>query len=303
MAGEAGDEVVPAQEAAEIENDDDFNAGYGGDKEPTATPAPTPEPTDQPTPAPTEAPKYVQITEQDWQSLTARAAKIDEIGATLDKKLDTAFGKIGGIERFVKDLQTQTPAGEAVKVDEDAFKELVDEYPELGKLTANAFNKAIAKFRGTGGADPAAIEKIVAPRVQEATEKVIGETLNLVLPKWKEHVKTPDFSAWFKTQPPQVQALANSDGFDDSAQMLSLYRQHLVAKSAPPTAPAAAASATSAATSAAVAAASAKAATTPSSRQRQIAAAVPPRGDGGHPPAATEDDQFEAGFKYQYRSR
>ncbi len=282
MAGDV-EQVPPGADKEDDDNNADFNAGLTG-TEPTATPAPppgpTPAPTPEPTPAPTEAPKYVQVTEDDWKSLNERAAKIDEISATVEKRLDQAFGKVGGIERIVKELQTKTPEGVAVQLDEADFDELKNEFPEIAALQIKGLNKVLSKFKGT--ADPAEIEKAVNQRLEKIQGDLAESTLDVVFDGWKDEVKTPKFHAWMKDQAPDVKALAASANFTDAAKLLRLYEK---AKNAAPTpAPAPTPSPTPA---------------PPSARQRQIAAAVPPKGDGGTPPGPNEDDDFTAGLKYR----
>lgn len=231
-----------------------------------------------PTPAPTEAPKYVQITEEEWNATKARAARVDEISATLDRRFDTAFGKMGGIERVLAKLQTETPEGQSVAVDEADFAELAEQYPEIAKLQLSGLNKALAKMKGTGGADPVAFEKIMGERVESVRSEIIELSLEAAFPDWKDDVKTPKFADWLKAQPADVQALANSAKLGDAAKMLrSFYKAAETPAStpAPTTAPAPA---------------------QPSTRQRQIAAAVNPKGEGSAP-ASKAKSPFQEAFE------
>lgn len=282
MAGEA---ETTAPEDIE-ENDDDFNAGFAPEApQPTETPAAADEATQQPeataeaSPPPPPEPKYVQITEDDWQALQQRAAKVDEISATFGKRLDQAFGKVGGIERVISEMQTKTPEGEAVQVTDEDFADLKNEYPELAALHISGLNKVLSKLKGTGGANPEAIEKIVTERVTAATAAIRTELVNATLDavvdgEWLKEVNSPAFDDWIKTQPNDVKALAESDSLNDAKRMLRLYKQ---AKDTPP--------------------APLPPVPKNTTRARQIAAAVTPKGDGGHPPGPTEDDEFNAGFK------
>ena len=280
-----------------------FAAGYEDDEdavEPTETPAPAPE---ESSPAPAAAPEFVQITKDEWSATQARAAKVDEIEATWTKRMDQAFGKMGGLERKFAELQSGTPMGQAVQVDESDFEDMVREYPELAAQQIKGLNKTLAKLRGTGGGfDPAAVEKQIATAVE--TVKV-DLTLDAVLPKWKAQVNTPEFDGWIsshkgwdtrlkdkafvsanladsnsplaqfvKANPDEPVSLYLSSEVDQAAKMLRLYKDRNV-KPAP--------------------AAKAVAPAQPSVRQRQIAAAVPPKSEGVAP-ASKGKSHFQAGY-------
>jgi hypothetical protein len=262
MAGEVTEEPVELAGEQE-EHDADFAAGFGGTEAPTATPAPTPAPTPEPSPAP--APEFVQITREEWEATRQRAAKVEEIEATHRQRFDQAFGKLGGLERKLAELQQATPAGEVVQVSEADFEDLAKDYPELAALTAKGLTKALGKFKG-GGMDPEALEKVVSERIQAARAsdraELIDSTLNAIL-------GTDDW----------VSEGVNTEAYKDAAKLMRSFARH---RNAPAPTP------TPAPTPAPV-----------SARERQIAAAVPPRGDGGHPPGPSEDDEFNAGFKYR----
>lgn len=250
---------------------------------PAATPAP---------PAAPAAPKKVEIDEAELAALRSKAANSDEQIAGIQRNFDKVFGQVGNLKQVVDKLKAETPAGEKVEIDEADFKELAETYPELAKFTLQGLNKALAKMRGTAGADSEAVDRIVTEKLQAArteisaqvTTQVTDSVLNGIVPRWREQVNKPAFTAWIAAQPEDVKALAQSEDIGDAAEMLRMFRDH---QRKPPASPAPAAPAPPAA------------APKPHPRQRQIAAAVAPRGDGAPAPAAaaTEDDDFNAGFK------
>jgi hypothetical protein len=281
MSGAQEQPETPAIELKDEPNDS-FMAGFEQDedtREPTETPAVV-EPVAA-EPAPPE-PKYVQITEDEWNATKSRAAKVDEISATFDKKLDTAFGKMGGMERLIKELQGGTPKGEAVQLDEADFAELAEEFPEVARLQKAGMNKMLARIKGTG-ADSAAIEKMVGDRVAEVRSEIVKSSLEVMFPNWEDEVKTPRFDAWLKSQEADVKALAESNKVGDAARMLRLYGKSIEPAATPapkpPAAPAPAAPAQ------------------PSMRSRQIAAAVNLRGDSAAPPSTSGKSPFLSGFE------
>lgn len=118
-------------------SDADFDAGFKGDATETpATPPPveTPPVEAAPVPPPEPEPEYVQLTKQDHEKLLAAFSKIEEIGA-LSKKVDSALGHVGALKQMVQRAQGETPAGQAVQLDEADFAELREQYPEFASLT------------------------------------------------------------------------------------------------------------------------------------------------------------------------
>jgi hypothetical protein len=292
MSGET--QAADGTAVQEDEFDAEFEAGFANaGKGTTETPAPadektpdqaTPEITPEPpaaTPAPQAGPKRVEIDEAELQALRQRADSAQETAA-FQKKFDQAFGQIGSLKQAIDKLRTETPAGEKVEISETDFKDLSEAYPEIGKLTAQGLNKVLGKFKGTGGADPEAIDKMVTERVAAARSEINGQVtdavLNGIVPRWRQQVNTPAFDAWLKGQQAEVQGLAESDDLGDAATMLRLYRRHIERPAATP--------------------APTPAPNRGATRQRQIAAAVTTRGDGAAPAASpAEDDDFAAGFK------
>lgn len=276
--------------------DEDFDAGFAGQENPTETPdaLDTPEVAET-TPAQAEpaaveppAPEYVQITKEDLERLNASAAAVEELRATLTSQGDKTFGKIGGLERVIKELQQSTPAGEAVELSEEDMAEFAQEYPELASLQRTVLNKALGKIklRGTGTAEtfaPEQIDEMVAKRLDPALKEVDERVEHMVEsrllakehPDWKEIVdagnpesKNP-YRTWLATQPAEYQAQVNSATNSDLiSSSITKFKD------------------------------AAKAAQAISQRQSRIEAAVTPKGAGGNAaPSNSDDDDFEAGFK------
>ena len=184
----------------------------------------TPNATEQkPNPEPAEAaqepappPKLAQITEDQYADLLARAASVDELKAGLDKKVDTAFGKIGEINRLIASLQQSTPAGEAISLNDDDLAELSSEFPEIAAMTAKGLNRVLSRLKGTGGTSPD-IESIVQQRLAPVMEALPTRVEAMVSEKllakeygdWRAIVGKPDekteYRAWLSTQPAKYQ--------------------------------------------------------------------------------------------------
>jgi hypothetical protein len=271
-------------------NDEDFDAGFAGKQDaPTGTPdaLETPDPADPAVVEPT-APEYVQITKEDFQRLNASAAAVEELRATLTSQGDKTFGKIGGLERVIKELQSATPAGEAVELSEEDMADFAAEYPELASLQRTVLNKALSKIklRGTGTAEtiaPEQIDEMVAKRLDPALKGVDERVEHLVesrllsrdFPDWREIVdagnpesKNP-YRTWLASQPAEYQNQVNSATSSDIVRSsITKFKD------------------------------AEKAAKAISQRQSRVEAAVTPRGAGGNAASTpTDDDEFEAGFK------
>lgn len=126
------------------------------------------------------APKFVQITEEQFQRFESSVAEVEKIRATQEKSFGTAFGKIGGLERVLNEIQSKTTSGEVPQVDETDFQEMLDEFPDLAKLQVAGLNRALAKLKGTGSSmDPAKLEAMVQERLAEKLQPAIDEAFTV----------------------------------------------------------------------------------------------------------------------------
>lgn len=272
-------------DADAIDTDDDFAAGFNDQQRPTETPGATDNETTTETEGEqsqqaqqTAAPKYVQVTEDEWNSLKASAAKVTQIEATLEKSMGTAFGKIGGIERTLKELDS----GAKIEVPDDDIKALNDGgFPELAKALGQLKN--LRSLPGGGGVAADKIEELVQQRLAPALEQVHTSRVKLETrylttahPDWQQIDKDPAFSAWTNSLPAEEQqALVKASNEWDAeaiSTFMTRFKEHRKAKAPAPPAPRAS-----------------------DTRRSRMQAAVTPRGSGA--PAADSDDEFEAGYQ------
>lgn len=248
-----------------------------------------PEPKPEPKPAP-KAPvaKFVQITQEQFDSLQAAAGKTTAIEGQLSK----AFGTIGDMQQIVRKLQSATPAGQPVEMPKTAFAKLRKDFPELADLMADDMADLLKGMRGTAtpetaaatAPDPEALSKLVSA----TTIKLEVEALEDAHPKWREIVGAVDsegrhdpnnaYRKWLATQDATYQAKINSTNSSTviarSIDKFMASKKAAPVRVAPKTNPKAAA------------------------RLNRIRGAVQPRGDGGQPaPAKTADDDFREGFR------
>lgn len=260
MSGDAST-LTPEQQA---QADADFAAGFDDDT--TATPTETPaaqqddttqgENTEQPA---EPAPEYVQLTK----------AERDELLGLRDqaqKQFGTAFGKIGGIERVLKELNT----GSQVEISQEDIDALKDDFPPL----AAALEK-VRNLRALPGAsvDPEQIEALVEQRVAPRLQRMELRMLAKDHPDWQQVDQDPAFKVWVALQPDEfkqalVQASQSYDSEVVSDAMTKFKQSRRTAAPAPDPA---------------------------SARRSRMSAAVTPRGVGGNSaPNATDD--LMAGF-------
>lgn len=302
MPGEVtqGNEEVVVNEAQQIEAqiDADFSSGFDDTPTGATSPAkeePAPKAEESKEAPPTEAappaePEYRQVTKAEWEDLMAKAATIDQMRADYPRKLDTAFGKVGGLERKIAELQAATPAGYAVDVTDDIVAEMAAEFPELAKGTLSAFKAFAGKLKGTAPAhaaaaavDPAQIAGMVKGQIAAEQEALIEDEH----PQFRALIGAPGSDS------PYRQWLAKQSA-EEQQRLSSTYSAAVISRSITRFKEAQAAE---------QAAAEAKrkadesAAQASRDRQGRFAAAATPKGAGGHAPGPTEDDEFQQGFK------
>lgn len=290
-------DVVEGQVVDSAAADAEFDSGFA-DK-PTVTPPA--EETDETAEAGEAAPaaadvapevKYKQITEDEWTALQAAAAEITQIKAEQRKELDRAFGKVGGLERTLKEIQSATPQGLTVDVSDDVVADLKAEFPELGDLTLKALKKFAGGLKGTApvtGQDPQQVEAAISGRIRAMQEEALDDEH----PDWRAVVGDPDseteYRKWLAKQDAAYQQKLNAtNSAAIIGRSISKFKSDAAAAAAAAEADAKAQGAKDAAEKAKKAAADA--------RQQRLASATTESGKGGHESAPTDDDAFNEGF-------
>jgi len=261
MSGDASTTTTTEQDDA------DFAAGFNDDTTatPTATPAAQQDDADQGDSGEqaqaTPAIEYVQLTK----------AERDELMGLRDqaqKQFGTAFGKIGGIERTLQQLNS----GAQVDISQEDIDALKDDFPPL----AAALEK-VRNLRALPGSsvDPEQIEALVEQRVAPRLQRMELRLLSKDHPDWKQIDGDPAFAAWVAAQPDEFkQNLAQASKAYDSEVVSEAMTKF---KQSRRTAPANTGSDPA------------------SARRSRMSAAVTPRGVGGNAaPNATDD--LMAGF-------
>ncbi len=263
----------------EMENDDDFNAGFSA--EPTVTPVRNEQSeevaqvTESPVVEPDPATEFVQLTRGDLDDLRRKAAVAEELKASQAQALDKVFGKIGGLERVLQQYQSETASGKPVEITEEDVAEISQEFPELGASTLKVLQKVAGKLKGTGGIqqpafDPKQFDDEVGKRVAVARQEIEhAMEIKLLTSRhddWEKVAHSPEFNDWLKGQPNNVQDRVNHTW--DSlyvAKVMDEFKDYRKKAES-------------------------------NKRQSRIDAAVTPKTMGGVAPGATEDDDFMSGF-------
>lgn len=139
---------------------------------------------------------------------------IAEIQAGLTDLSNKAFGKIGGVERTLKEIKDALSQGDGDVDLTDEFKELEEQYEDAAPLIKKGVQAALKKARKSvtvGNSisleeiETALMPKIESIATQRADQLFIGRTLDREHKGWREVVGQPDsqteFRQWLDQKP------------------------------------------------------------------------------------------------------
>lgn len=176
-------------------------------------------------PAPVVTPEVVtppptpyQVTEAQINDLVTKARSVDDLSVTLGKVhaslYGDVYGKLGGLERVIKQLQESTPAGQAIEVGDKDLEELKEEFPDLTAKLAKGLTRILSKFKGT--AQPGVVQTPVNTdeifaRTTQAADARVASSQEAILRRvavdrltdkhedWKEIIGEPDATTPYRT--------------------------------------------------------------------------------------------------------
>lgn len=258
------------------ELDSDFDAGFALetttatttppeviDNQPPATAAPAPEP----------AVEYAQIRKDEYQSLLAKVAEIDNIKNDYN-------GKFGGLKQKL-DSFTNERTGEIDISDED-FAELAADYPEVADQTKAGLKRVLSKLKGAGAQqDPSLVERIYQEKFTPELQKISADLQSKLKAQAEFHsndrVMSRSHPDWLEViRDKEYQDFVTKEKLDAdpaSHDVLAAQITRFKAAKKPPEA------------------------IDNSARQKQLKQAVAPKSVGGHGAASDEEDAFDAGFR------
>lgn len=263
-----------------------FAAGFDDALPPeTATASDSTAPSHQPEQAETPPEEYVQVTKKDFEKMMAAAAKVETVNTQFDK----VFGTIGNLQQqqqqLLGRLQSETPRGATVQIDDADFAELKENFPELAGQTKAAIERIFKKANLTGTGAPASIvvddarvqQSWRAQRIREELEE-----LSDLHPDWQTVVGRPDedtnpFRQWLAKQPEDYrERVLNTTSARITARAIDRFKE----ESSKP------------------AASAPSQRTTVDTRRERMREAVQPTGTGVRPAPQrlTPEDELRAGF-------
>lgn len=205
-----------AEETAKAEAEAEKAFAEGFEAKPTETVTPPvaektpeaePEKVVEETPKVVE-PSFAKITDAQWQEVFSKSRSVDAVSAAVEKARSDAFGKIGGLERTIKELQAATPVGQALEVSAKDLEELQKDFPDLTDNLAKGLTRVLSRFKGTApvAEDPAAfdarVNSVVEARLSAAREASVKERAVERLtdrhPDWQEVVGPKDSTTEFR---------------------------------------------------------------------------------------------------------
>lgn len=235
--------------------------------------------------------KVVELTEEKYQELLKTAKTLEELTNAVEQFKGTAFGKMGGLERTLKQLQDGQTSGQPAALTPEDLAELRESYPEMTGELEKGLTRILGKIK-TGGAAPsldaAALEPLVKPLIETAVKTAKEETkresamerLTERHPNWIDIVgpegSTTDFRTWLKATKTPEERVAIMDTWNPKAagNVIDEFLEHQKKTAVPP-----------------------KKSDTEGRRSR-MEQGVQPRGSAPPvPKAPTVDDAFNEGFK------
>lgn len=186
-----------------------------------------------------------EVVREKLLALETHGRKSAEDGA---KRLRNIEGHIGGLNSKLESALTTANAAAKDKggeeaapskaqvqealSDPEAWKRLKEDFPDWAGPVEKEFaalRSEIAKASKPATVDVSGLKKEVAGEVNSAIAKGLDTAeerafVRLKYPDWRDTVKSPEFKAWFETQPDDVKALAASDSGNDAVKMLDAFK-------------------------------------------------------------------------------
>lgn len=157
-------------------------------------------------------PPAVSVTEEQLKELMATSGSVKELTDGLKKLRDDAFGKIGGIERLIKQAEKMTDSKLDLTLTDEDFAEVDSEVPMLTKPLQKLFTKVLKQAKvKVPTAEAVDVESLRTQFHQEIEAKMQERELNLQRgfeerlltdrhPEWKEVVVKPEFKDWLTNE-------------------------------------------------------------------------------------------------------
>lgn len=248
----------------------------------------TPEP-----PAKTEAPSVSVpgVTQEQLNELFSTVKTVEELKTGIAKLRDDAFGRLGGLERTMKE---RVDSGFDWELTREDFKDIEEAVPfladPLNKVLNNLAKKAKVKIPAPQTINVDEIRSTLKAEVQaelnesraQMFKEMQSELLTERFPTWQQDVAKPEFGTWLEAenvkQPGLKQMFLSSIRANEIGGVLKNYHEHVKAQAQPP-------------------APKLKPKPSAGSRTQRLAEALPPRGTSSATPPSkgplSEEEAFE----------
>lgn len=147
--------------------------------------------------------------------------------ANSDSSRVSAFQrKVNTLEQQITEIQSSgtgdQPSDQEITTamgSDEKWETFKEDYPEVAEAIDSRFENVI-------GAQNKQVQAAIAPVVERQAESEMEEAYDVVaqdFPTWQDAVQEQHFQDWLNTQPPGIQALANSDDTADASSLIGLY--------------------------------------------------------------------------------
>jgi hypothetical protein len=157
--------------------------------------------------------------------VSALQRKINELESQLGRQVQAAAAP--------SDAPTAQEIQDAMQTPE-SWASFTEEYPEVAKAVDGRIHREIARLEQTLNPLRQEIERRAQFEAQQYAHQQMDE-LNTAYPKWRDTINTPAFNEWFKSQPPAVQSLVESDHAQDAIALLNFFSASSRERGAPGT--------------------------------------------------------------------
>jgi hypothetical protein len=218
-----------AEQAAFDESVAPADAAAVGTKEPVVA---EPEPkVDEPEIKPADPWEGVPpVVRERLDAISSQLGVLDKLGnqasatvgriAAIQSKLDAANKAAEQVENAPSKAQIGSATASGQK-----WETLKTDFPEWAEAMEEKLAAERAGFKPPT-VDIEGIHKGVDDKVHTATVQHMSEIVGMKHPEWEGTIATPQFGAWYKTQPPEIQKLGESIRARDAIRVLDLYTEH-----------------------------------------------------------------------------
>lgn len=174
----------------------------------------------------------------------------EQTNADLEHRISSDSGRVSAFQLKVNDLEkeiTKIKAGggnqptkeeikDAMTGSDEEWTEFSKDYPEVAGAIDKRFEAQQKNIDARVGESLAPVlekQENDEAKALEVAEQEANDAVSKDYPTWQTEVAKPEFSTWMATQPPGIQALADSDDRADASTLIGMYDTFRVAEGHP----------------------------------------------------------------------